>query len=232
MIPAFLEFFIHIDSYLAPLVQTYGFWIYLILFLIIFIETGLIVFPFLPGDSLLFVAGTLAGTGLLDMLTLCVLLSLAAIAGDSVNYWIGKTSRLERLQERYPKVFKKEHFEATNRYYAKYGGKTIIIARFVPYIRTFAPFLAGVGHMSYPKFLSYNIIGGIAWVVSFLSLGYFFGSIPFVQKHYDLAVLAIVLISIVAVVYILFDAARFTAEERKAKREEKMVPAGEKPDER
>jgi membrane-associated protein len=149
------------------------------------------------------------------MLTLCVLLSLAAIAGDSVNYWIGKTSRLERLQERYPKVFKKEHFEATNRYYAKYGGKTIIIARFVPYIRTFAPFLAGVGHMSYPKFLSYNIIGGIAWVVSFLSLGYF-----------------IVLISIAAVVYILFDAARFTAEERKAKREEKMVPAGEKPDER
>jgi len=218
MIPPVLEFFIHIDSYLAPLVQAYGFWIYLILFVVIFIETGLVIFPFLPGDSLLFVAGTLAGAGFLDMLLLCVLLSLAAIAGDSVNYWIGKTSRLERLQDRYPKVFRKEYFETTNRYYAKYGGKTIIIARFVPYIRTFAPFLAGVGHMSYPKFLSYNIIGGVAWVVSFLSLGYFFGSIPFVKAHYDLAVLAILIISIIACIYILFDAVRFTAEERRAKR--------------
>ena len=225
MIPDLLEFVLHIDTHITTLVASYGLWVYLILFLIIFIETGLVVTPFLPGDSLLFVTGTLAASGLLDLVTLAILLSLAAIAGDSVNYWIGKTSRLERLQDRYPRAFKKEHFEATNRYFAKYGGKTIIIARFVPYIRTFAPFLAGVGHMSYPKFLSYNIIGGIAWVVSFLSLGYFFGSIPFVKAHYDLAVLAIVLISIAAVIYILVDAFRFSSPK-------KHPPGGQEPGDR
>jgi membrane-associated protein len=209
MIPAALDFIMNIDTHLGPLIQAYGFWIYLILFLIIFIETGLVVIPFLPGDSLLFVAGTLAGSGLLDMVLLCVLLSLAAIAGDSLNYWIGKTSRLERLQCRFPRVFKQEYFDATNRYYAKYGGKTIIIARFVPYIRTFAPFLAGVGRMSYPKFLLYNIAGGIAWVVSFLALGYFFGVLPIVQEHFELAILLIILVSVIAVGYLLLDAVRF-----------------------
>jgi membrane-associated protein len=209
MIPTALDFIMNIDTHLGPLIQAYGFWIYLILFLIIFIETGLVVIPFLPGDSLLFVAGTLAGSGLLDMVLLCVLLSLAAIAGDSLNYWIGKTSRLERLQCRFPRVFKQEYFDATNRYYAKYGGKTIIIARFVPYIRTFAPFLAGVGRMSYPKFLLYNIAGGIAWVVSFLALGYFFGVLPIVQEHFELAILLIILVSVIAVGYLLLDAVRF-----------------------
>jgi len=221
MIPEALDFLLHIDTHLGPLVEAYGFWIYLILFLIIFIETGLVVIPFLPGDSLLFVAGTLAGTGLLDMLILCVLLSIAAIVGDSVNYWIGKTSRLERLQCRYPRVFKKEYFDTTNRYYAKYGGKTIIIARFVPYIRTFAPFLAGVGHMSYPKFLLYNVAGGIAWVVSFLTLGYFFGTLPIVRENFELAVLAIILISLVAVGYIFLDAVRFATSEDTCPVEEK-----------
>jgi membrane-associated protein len=213
MIPAALDFLLHIDTHLGPLVEAYGFWIYLILLLIIFIETGLVVIPFLPGDSLLFVAGTMAGAGLLDMLLLCALLSFAAIAGDSLNYWIGKTSRLERLQCRYPKVFRKEYFDTTNRYYAKYGGKTIIIARFVPYIRTFAPFLAGVGHMSYPKFLLYNVIGGIAWVVSFLSLGYFFGILPIVKENFEIAVFAIILISLVAVGYIFLDVFRFATSE-------------------
>jgi membrane-associated protein len=211
MIPAILEFFMHFDTHLAPLVEVYGFWIYLVLFLIIFIETGLVVIPFLPGDSLLFVAGTLAGVGLLNMLFLCLLLSFAAIAGDSLNYWIGKTSRLERLQCRYPRVFRQEYFDGTNRYYAKYGGKTIIIARFVPYIRTFAPFLAGVGHMSYPRFLYYNIIGGVAWVVSFLTLGYIFGTLPIVKEHFEIAVLAIILVSLVALCYIFYDVFRFAA---------------------
>src|SRR5512136_1175663 len=205
MITDILAFLIHIDDHLASLVGTYGLWIYLILFLIIFIETGLVVIPFLPGASLLFVAGTLAGAGLLNMLLLCVLLSVAAIAGDSLNYWIGKTSRLERLQCRYPRVFRQEYFDATNRYYAKYGGKTIIIARFVPYIRTFAPFLAGVGRMNYPKFLMYNIIGGVAWVVAFLSLGYFFGILPIVQENFEIAIFAIIIISLVALCYIFYD---------------------------
>ena len=211
MISEAFNLLLNVDAHLGPLVDTYGFWIYLILFLVIFIETGLVIIPFLPGDSLLFVAGTLAGAGLLNMLFLCVLLSLAAIAGDSVNYWIGKNSRLERLQCRYPRVFRQEYFDATNRYYAKYGGKTIIIARFVPYIRTFAPFLAGVGHMSYPKFLMYNIIGGIAWVVAFLSLGYVFGVLPIVREHFEIAIFAIILISLVALCYIFYDVFRFAA---------------------
>jgi membrane-associated protein len=213
MIPAALDFVMNIDTHLGPLIEIYGFWIYLILFLIIFIETGLVVIPFLPGDSLLFVAGTLAGAGLLNMPFLCILLSVAAIAGDSFNYWIGKTSRLERLQCRYPRFFRQEYFDATNRYYAKYGGKTIIIARFVPYIRTFAPFLAGVGHMSYPRFLMYNIVGGVAWVVSFLSLGYIFGVLPIVREHFEIAILAIILLSLVAFCYIFYDVFRFATSE-------------------
>ena len=225
MIPAALDFILHIDTHLGPLIQVYGFWIYLILFLIIFIETGLVVIPFLPGDSLLFVAGTLAGAGILDIVTLCAILSVAAIAGDSLNYWIGKTSRLERLQCRFPRVFRQEYFDATNRYYAKYGGKTIIIARFVPYIRTFAPFLAGVGRMSYPEFLFYNVLGGVAWVVAFLSLGYFFGGLPIVQANFELVVLAIIVISLAAVVYILFGAVRFVTSKDEC-------PAEEKPGER
>jgi membrane-associated protein len=221
MIPAALEFVMNIDSHLGPLIEAYGFWIYLILFLIIFIETGLVIIPFLPGDSLLFVAGTLAGAGLLDMLLLCILLSVAAIAGDSLNYWLGKTSRLERLQCRYPRVFRQEYFDATNRYYAKYGGKTIIIARFVPYIRTFAPFLAGVGHMSYPRFLMYNIVGGVVWVVSFLSLGYIFGVLPIVRDHFEIAILAIILLSLVAFCYIFYDVFRFATSEDTCPVEEK-----------
>ncbi|MDD1666048.1 MAG: VTT domain-containing protein [Methanomicrobiales archaeon] len=209
MILGFLDFLLHIDTYLGPLVQTYGFWIYLILFLIIFIETGLVVTPFLPGDSLLFVAGTLAGAGLLDIITLCATLSIAAIAGDSLNYWIGKSSRLERLECRYPRIFKKEYFETTNRFFEKYGAKTIVIARFVPYIRCFAPFLAGVGRMNYSRFLSYNILGGIAWVISFLALGYFFGGIPIVQENFELVVLAIIIISLIAVASIFLGVVRF-----------------------
>jgi membrane-associated protein len=209
MIPESINFLLHIDNNLASLVLAYGLWIYLVLFLIIFIETGLVVTPFLPGDSLLFVAGALAAGGMLDILALCILLSIAAIGGDSLNYWIGKYCGIDQLQCRYPRLFRKEYFEMTSRFYEKYGGKTIVIARFVPYIRTFAPFMAGVGRMSYPRFLTYNVLGGLAWILSFLLAGYFFGSIPFVQEHFDLVVWAIIVISLVAVVSILAGVIKF-----------------------
>jgi membrane-associated protein len=209
MIPGFLDFIIHIDANLGPLVLAYGPWIYLILFLIIFIETGLVFMPFLPGDSLLFVAGTLAATGMLDIITLLVLLSVAAIAGDSLNYWIGKSCGLEKLQCRFPRLLKKEYFDTTGRFYEKYGGWTIFIARFVPYIRSIAPFMAGVGRMSYPKFLAYNVLGGISWVFSFTLAGYFFGGLPVVQEHFNLVVWAIIIISLIAVASILLGVVRF-----------------------
>ena len=221
MLTDIIGFLVHIDAHLASLVQSYGIWIYLILFLIIFIETGLVVTPFLPGDSLLFVTGTLAASGMLDTLTLCILLSIGAIAGDSLNYWIGKSSGLERLQCRYPRLFRKEYFETTSRFYERYGGKTIVIARFVPYIRTFAPFMAGVGRMSYPKFLTYNVLGGIAWILSFLLAGYLFGGIPVVQEHFDLVVWAIIIISLIAVISILLGVVRFATSEDQCEIEEK-----------
>ncbi|MDD1664151.1 MAG: DedA family protein [Methanomicrobiales archaeon] len=220
MLTDIIGFLIHIDDHMASLVLAYGIWIYLILFFIIFIETGLVVTPFLPGDSLLFVTGTLAASGMLDILTLCILLSIGAIAGDSLNYWIGKSSGLERLQCRYPRLFRKEYFETTSRFYERYGGKTIIIARFVPYIRTFAPFMAGVGRMSYPKFLTYNVLGGLAWILSFLLAGYLFGGIPIVQEHFDLVVWAIIIISVIAVVYILLGVVRFATSEDQCKTDE------------
>jgi len=209
MITEFINFLLHIDNNLASLVITYGLWIYLVLFLIIFIETGLVVTPFLPGDSLLFVAGALSAGGMLDILALCILLSIAAVGGDSVNYWIGKYCGVDQLQCRYPRLFRKEYFEMTSRFYEKYGGKTIVIARFVPYIRTFAPFMAGVGAMSYPKFLTYNVLGGLAWILSFLLAGYFFGGIPIVREHFDLVVWAIIIISLIAVVSILAGVIQF-----------------------
>jgi membrane-associated protein len=209
MIAEFINFLLHIDNNLATLVLAYGLWIYLILFLIIFIETGLVVTPFLPGDSLLFVTGTLAAGGMLDILALGILLSIAAIAGDSLNYWIGKYCGLDRLHCRYPRLFRKEYFEMTSRFYEKYGGKTIVIARFVPYIRTFAPFMAGVGQMSYPEFLTYNVLGGLAWILSFLLAGYLFGGIPIVREHFDLVVWAIIIISLIAVVSILAGVIQF-----------------------
>lgn len=209
MISEFINFLLHTDTNLASLVVACGLWIYLILSLIIFIETGLVVTPFLPGDSLLFVAGALASGGMLNIIALCILLSIAAIAGDSLNYWVGKTSRLERLQSHHPVLFKREHFDMTSRFFEKYGVKTIVIARFVPYIRTFAPFMAGVGHMSYPKFLTYNIVGGIAWILSFLLAGYFFGGIPIVREHFSLVAWAIIIISLIAVISIVIGMMRF-----------------------
>jgi membrane-associated protein len=192
-----LDFVLHLDKHLSSLIQTYGLWTYLILFVIIFLETGLVVTPFLPGDSLLFAAGTFAAAKALNVLWLFILLSAAAILGDTVNYWIGHFFGPKVFHQERSRFFKKEYLERTHRFYEKYGAETIIIARFVPIIRTFAPFVAGIGRMSYWKFISYNVIGGIGWVALFVFGGYFFGNIPFVKRNFGLVIIAIIIISII-----------------------------------
>ncbi|MCU0631922.1 MAG: VTT domain-containing protein [Methanolinea sp.] len=197
-----IDFILHFDQYLPGLIQVYGFWVYLILFLIIFCETGLVFMPYLPGDSLLFVAGTLAGSSVLNIELLFITLAVAAILGDTVNYWIGHTAGKKLLTMKYC-VVKHEHLEKTEVYFHKYGGMTIIIARFIPFIRTFAPFLAGIGKMRYRWFLMYNVVGGILWILSFLLAGYFFGNIPLVQDNFQIVVMAIIALSLFAVISIL-----------------------------
>jgi membrane-associated protein len=189
---------IHFDTYLPGIIATYGFWTYFILFAIIFCETGLVVFPYLPGDSLLFVAGALSGAGLLRVEILIPLLIIAAVVGDSVNYWIGHTTGMKVFEKNYS-VVKKEQLKKTEEYFARYGGLTIVIARFVPFIRTFAPFLAGVGKMSYRWFLMYNVLGAVLWICGFILAGYFFGSLPIVQDNFSLIVYAIIGLSLLAV---------------------------------
>jgi len=190
-----LDFVLHLDRHLSSLIQTYGLWTYLILFVIIFLETGLVVTPFLPGDSLLFAAGTFAAAKALNVLWLFALLSAAAILGDTVNYWIGHFVGPRVFHQEKSRVFKQQYLERTHRFYEKYGAETIIIARFVPIIRTFAPFVAGIGRMSYWKFISYNFIGGIGWVALFVFGGYFFGNIPFIKRNFGLVIIAIIIIS-------------------------------------
>jgi membrane-associated protein len=189
---------IHFDTYLPGVITKYGFWTYFILFAIIFCETGLVVFPYLPGDSLLFVAGALSGAGLLRVEVLIITLIAAAILGDSVNYWIGHTTGMKVFEKNYSLV-KKEQLEKTEEYFARYGGLTIVIARFVPFIRTFAPFLAGMGKMSYRWFLMYNVIGAVLWISGFVLAGYFFGSLPVVQENFSLIIYAIIGLSLFAV---------------------------------
>lgn len=196
---AFLvDLFLHLDHHLVVLIQEYGAWIYLILFLVIFAETGLVVTPFLPGDSLLFVAGTLAAAGGMDVALLIVLLCVAAILGDSVNYAIGKHAG-ERLV-RSGRLIRPEHIERTHAFFEKYGGKTIVIARFVPIVRTFAPFVAGIGQMSYGRFLLFNVSGGILWVVSLTLAGYYFGNLPWVKGNLSLVIIGIIVASILPAV--------------------------------
>ncbi|MEI6153440.1 MAG: DedA family protein [Deltaproteobacteria bacterium] len=191
-----VDFVIHIDVHLGEIIKNYGLWTYLILFLIIFCETGLVITPILPGDSLLFAAGTFAALGTLDVIWLFVLLSVAAVAGDTVNYWIGNLVGPNVFEKEKIPLLNKEHLQRTHQFYEKYGGKTIIIARFVPIIRTFAPFVAGIGTMTYWKFISYNVIGGVAWVAICMFAGYYFGNLTFVKKNFSLVILAIVIISI------------------------------------
>jgi membrane-associated protein len=193
-----IDMVLHFDKYLPGIIETYGFWTYLILFVIIFCETGLVVTPYLPGDSLLFVAGALAGAGLLNIEILLISLIIAAVLGDSANYWIGQTAGMKVLDMKWSFV-KKEHLEQTHEYFRKYGGFTIIIARFIPFIRTFAPFLAGVGKMSYRWFLTYNITGAALWICAFSLTGFFFGGLPIVKENFSLLVYAIIGISMLAV---------------------------------
>jgi len=195
IISKLFDFIIHIDKYLGSIIQNYGTFSYLILFLIIFLETGLVITPFLPGDSLIFVAGTLAAKNSINVYLLFLILITAAILGDTFNYWIGNYFGENVFSK--SRFFKKEYLDKTKEFYNKYGGKTIILARFIPIIRTFAPFVAGIGKMKYARFLSFNIIGGIGWVGIFLFGGYFFGNLKFVQDNLSLVVLAIILISFI-----------------------------------
>ncbi len=192
----FIDIFMHIDKHLGGVIQAYGAWTYLILFLIIFCETGLVVTPLLPGDSLLFAIGTFAAMGYLEVEYVLAGLTFAAIAGDSVNYAIGHYLGPRVFSKKDSLIFRKEYLDKTNRFYQRYGARTIVIARFVPIVRTFAPFVAGVGAMSYGRFLFYNVTGAVAWIFIFILGGYYFGSIPFVKENFTLVILAIIVLSI------------------------------------
>jgi len=196
LIKEFIDLFLHLDTHLQAVIQNYGTWTYVILFLIIFCETGLVVTPILPGDSLLFAAGAFAATGSLDLTWLLVLLTVAAILGDAVNYAIGHFIGPKAFSQPDSRFLKKEYLDRTHQFYEKYGGKTIIIARFVPIVRTFAPFVAGVGSMTYAKFASYNVLGGILWVGVCVLAGYAFGNIPVVKENFTLVILGIIFVSI------------------------------------
>jgi membrane-associated protein len=196
LLATFIDIVLHLDKHLQVLIQNYGVWIYAILFLIIFCETGFVVTPFLPGDSLLFVAGALAATGNMHVHTLFLILVAASFLGDNTNYWIGRFFG--------PKVFSREgslllnpkHLERTQGFYDRHGGKTVVIARFVPIVRTFAPFVAGIGRMVYPRFVMFAIIGALLWIGSLVYAGYFFGNIPWVKNNLSLVIIGIVILSI------------------------------------
>ena len=192
-----VDFILHVDRYVGEIIQNYGVLSYFLLFFVIFLETGLVVTPFLPGDSLLFITGAFAASGYINIIIVYLVFLFAAILGDSVNYWIGNYFG-ERVFSG-NRFFKKEHLERTKEFYKKHGGKTIILARFVPIIRTFAPFVAGVGKMEYKKFLSFNVIGGFIWVSLFTFAGYYFGKIPIIEKNLTIVIIVIIFVSIMPI---------------------------------
>ncbi len=197
LLTSFFDIVLHLDAHLLVLVQEYGVWIYAILFAIIFSETGLVIAPFLPGDSLLFVIGALCGMGSLELQVAIPLLVLAAFVGDNTNYWIGRLLGLRLLERASPRFIKHEHLEKTHAFYEKHGGKTVIFARFLPILRTFAPFVAGIGTMNYRHYVMYSIAGGVSWISSLILAGYFFGNIPVIKDNLTLMILVIIFISLV-----------------------------------
>ena len=204
----FIDLFLHLDKHLGELVKEYGTWTYLVLFVIVFCETGLVVTPILPGDSLLFAAGAIAALGSLNPHLLVVLLTIAAVLGDAVNYQIGRYVGPAVFKKEDSRFFKRAHLEKTHAFYERYGGKTIIIARFVPIVRTFAPFIAGVGQMSYKQFALYNVVGAILWVVIGVYAGYLFGGLEIVKENFSLIIIAIVLISLLPAAFEFWRARR------------------------
>ncbi|MBT2338286.1 MULTISPECIES: DedA family protein [Pseudomonas] len=195
-----LDLILHLDVYLDMLVTNYGTWVYAILFLVIFCETGLVVMPFLPGDSLLFIAGAVAAGGAMDPLLLAGLLMLAAILGDSTNYLIGRTAGEKLFSNPNSKIFRRDYLQQTHDFYDKHGGKTVTLARFLPIIRTFAPFVAGVGKMHYVRFLGFSVLGTVLWVGGLVTLGYFFGNVPFIKQNLSLLVVGIILLSLLPMI--------------------------------
>ena len=196
----FVDFFIHLDKYLSTMIQNFGPWSYFIIFLVIFCETGLVVTPILPGDSLLFGLGTFAALGALDIKWLLILLSIAAVAGNMVNYAIGYFVGPKIFHRENVRFLNKAYLDRTYRFYEKHGGKTIVIARFIPIIRTFAPFVAGIGKMTYPRFFFYNVIGSVSWIAIFILGGYYFGNLPTVKNNFTLVIFTIIIISMLPVV--------------------------------
>lgn len=194
------DYFLHVDRHLLEFATAYGVWIYALLFLIIFLETGVVVTPFLPGDSLLFATGALAAAGVIDVVGILALLTAAAIIGDNTNYFIGRAVG-PRVFTEHSRWLKREHLLRTQRFYERHGGKTVVLARFVPIVRTFAPFVAGVGRMHYPRFLAFDVGGGVLWVWSFGLFGYFTGNIPFVKNNFGLVTIGVILISVVPLAF-------------------------------
>jgi len=195
-----IDIVLHLDVYLDMLVNNYGAWIYAILFLVIFCETGLVVMPFLPGDSLLFIAGATAALGGMDPMLLAGLLMLAAILGDSTNYLIGRTVGEKLFSNPNSKIFRRDYLQKTHEFYDRHGGKTVTLARFLPILRTFAPFVAGVGKMPYARFFLFSILGTVLWVGGLVTLGYFFGNVPFIKKNLSLLVIGIILLSLLPMI--------------------------------
>ncbi len=196
-----IQFILHFDKYLSQIIQNYGGWVYCLLFLIIFFETGIVFTPFLPGDSLLFAVGAFAAIGALNFCIALLSLIAAAILGDTVNYSIGKFLGPKVFCQERARFFNKKHLEQTQRFFAKYGSKTIILARFVPIVRTFAPFVAGIGQMKYGLFLFYNALGGSLWVTFFVSCGFFLGNIPWIKEHFSVVILVIIFLSLLPVIF-------------------------------
>lgn len=202
MIDALAALFLHLDQNLPLVVGEYGIWTYVILFLIIFLETGLVIMPFLPGDSLLFVSGAAAASGILDVQLLLIVIIAGAVIGDTVNYWIGNRIGLHLFLERFPNLIRKEYIDRTYGFYERYGGATIFVARFVPLVRSFAPFLAGIGSMRYPRFIFYNILGAVAWTLLIVLGGYYLGTFSIVKENMSLLMLAVIALSAGTILFI------------------------------